>query len=371
MISLKRTPLYEEYKQLGAKMIDFGGWELPVQFSSIMHEHEVTRTKTSLFDVSHMGEITVIGEDSLAFLQKLVTNDVAKLTPNKVQYSLMCNEYGGIIDDFLIYMIDVHHYMLVVNAANLEKDLAWLKKHTESFTQLSIRDDSASFALLALQGPEAEKVLQRITNEKIAEINAFTFRQHVYFPDIHAEALVSRTGYTGEDGFEIYLNAEKSRLLWNLLLKAGKDVGIEPAGLGARDTLRFEAGLPLYGQELTESISPIEAGLRFAVKVQKDTNFIGKEIIRSEIENGPKRKMVGIEMMDKGIPRTGYKLIGENGNIIGAVTSGTYSPTLKKNIGLALVNTPFSEIGNTIWVQVRKRKLKAKIVSTPFYRRAK
>lgn len=366
---LKRTPIFPEYEKLGAKTIDFGGWDLPVQFSSIKHEHEVTRTKAGLFDVSHMGEIEVKGPMSSEFLQKVTTNDVSKLTPGKVHYTFMCYENGGVVDDFLIYMLAENHYMLVVNAANTEKDVEWLEKHNDYREgELEINDISEQFVVLALQGPLAEKILQSVTETNVTEIKFFHFKNHVSFHNIDAKAMVSRTGYTGEDGFEIYIEQDDGVALWTLLLEAGNHDGLEPVGLGARDTLRFEANLPLYGQELSKDITPIEAGLTFAVKVNKASDFIGKEVLQAQVENGPKRKLVGIEMIDKGIPRTGYDVFYGDTNI-GFVTSGTQAPTLRKNIGSALIEAAYSEIGTELIVQVRKRKLKARIIETPFLKR--
>ncbi|SES83271.1 aminomethyltransferase [Oceanobacillus limi] len=366
MSELKRTPLYPEYEKYGAKTIDFGGWDLPVQFSSIKHEHEVTRTKAGLFDVSHMGEILVTGPKSLEFLQKMVTNDVSKLVPNKAQYTLMCYENGGTVDDFLIYMLAENEYLLVVNAANTEKDYQWLVDNDDySDENVKIKNVSSDYVQLALQGPLAEEVLQSLTEVNLSEIKFFRFEQNVRFHTLDSGAIVSRTGYTGEDGFEIYIDPASGSKLWNVILKAGKEKGLEPIGLGARDTLRFEATLPLYGQELSEDITPIEAGLKFAVKVDKGVDFIGIDVLKKQVENGPSRKIVGIEMIDKGIPRHGYDVLyGEDK--VGTVTSGTQSPTLQKNIGLALIDEKYSAVGTELTIQVRKRKLKAIVVSKAF-----
>lgn len=366
MSELKRTPIFSEYEKYGAKTIDFGGWDLPVQFSGIKHEHEVTRTKAGLFDVSHMGEIVVKGPKSLSFLQKMTTNDVSNLTPNRAQYTFMCNENGGVIDDFLIYMLEEQHYLLVVNAANTEKDFQWLSKHNEySSEELTISNVTKDYVQLALQGPKAENILQKLTDANLEDIKFFRFRSDIRFHGMNTEAIVSRTGYTGEDGFEIYIDQSFGIELWNKILETGKDDGLVPVGLGARDTLRFEANLPLYGQELTENITPIEAGLKFFVKIDKSIPFIGEDVLKNQIENGTTRKLVGIEMIDRGIPRTGYDVWHEDEKI-GHVTSGTQAPTLKKNIGLALIQTDYANVGTEIMIQVRKRKLKAKVIETPF-----
>ncbi|MCX8001523.1 MAG: glycine cleavage system aminomethyltransferase GcvT [Anoxybacillus mongoliensis] len=363
---LQRTPLFPLYAEYGAKTIDFGGWELPVQFSSIKEEHEAVRTRAGLFDVSHMGEFEIKGKDSLAFLQKMMTNDVAKLTDGRAQYTLMCYEDGGTIDDLLIYKKADDHYLLVVNAANIEKDFAWLCEHVVGDVELV--NVSNDIAQLALQGPLAEKVLQSLTTIDLSAIKFFAFVDHVDVAGV--QALVSRTGYTGEDGFELYCRAEDAQKLWRAILEAGKEDGVLPCGLGARDTLRFEACLPLYGQELSKDITPIEAGLAFAAKTNKDVDFFGKEVLRKQKEEGAPRKLVGIEMIDKGIPRHGYAVY-RNDEQVGVVTTGTQSPTLKKNIGLALISTAFSVLDTEVEVDVRGKRLKAKVVATPFYKRTK
>jgi len=371
MTKLQRTPLYPEYEKYGAKTIDFGGWDLPVQFSSIKHEHETTRTKAGLFDVSHMGEIRVKGPKSLELLQYLVTNDVAKLVPNRAQYTIMCYENGGTVDDLIIYMLADHDYLLVVNAANTQKDFEWIVRNNQfNDDEVSVINESSSYAQLALQGPKSEEILQQITDTNLSEIKFFRFKQDVNFTGLEVSALVSRTGYTGEDGFEIYIEQSAGADLWNLILEAGKDKGLIPVGLGARDTLRFEANLALYGQELSKDITPIEAGLSFAVKVGKDADFIGKSVLKEQVENGAPRKLVGIEMIEKGIPRHDYTVMYHDKEI-GFVTSGTQSPTLNKNVGLALIEAEYAIEGTELEVQIRKRRLKAIIVNTPFYKRKK
>ncbi|MFK2824346.1 glycine cleavage system aminomethyltransferase GcvT [Bacillus sp. B190/17] len=366
MGELKRTPLFELYKQYGAKTIDFGGWELPVQFSSIKEEHEAVRTKAGLFDVSHMGEITVKGKDALAFLQKMMTNDLSKLQPDRAMYTIMCNEQGGTIDDLLVYMLAEEDYLLVVNAANTEKDFQWLKEHGTG--EVQINNVSQDWAQLAIQGPAAESILQKlVAGVDLQDIKSFAFRQHVSINGAHA--LVSRTGYTGEDGFEIYSQSGDAGKIWKDLLEAGEEEGLVPCGLGARDTLRFEANLALYGQELSEDISPIEAGLGFAVKTNKE-EFIGLTALKEQKENGSKRKLIGLEMIDRGIPRHGYPVFsGEEA--AGHVTTGTQSPTLKKNIGLALVKAELAVPDQELFVEIRGKKLAAKTVKPPFYKRSK
>lgn len=367
MTELKRTPLFEVYKEYGGKTVDFGGWELPVQFSSIKEEHEAVRTKAGLFDVSHMGEIEVKGPDSLDYLQKLMTNDVSKLKNGGAQYTAMCYENGGTVDDLLVYKIEDDHYLLVVNASNIEKDYDWMQKHLEG--NVKIENLSEGMAQIAIQGPKAEGILQKLSAEHdLGTIGFFKFSEEV---DLNGKkALVSRTGYTGEDGFEIYCDSNDAVSLWKEILEAGKEDGVIPCGLGARDTLRFEANLALYGQELSPEISPLEAGIGFAVKLNKEADFIGKDALKQQKENGLPRKIVGIEMIDRGIPRHGYPVY--KGDVrIGEVTTGTQSPTLKKNIGLALIDTKETELGNEVEVEIRGKRLKAAVSATPFYKRDK
>lgn len=367
MSSLKRTPLYEMYKEYGGKTIDFGGWDLPVQFSSIKEEHEAVRTKAGLFDVSHMGEIEVKGKDSLAYLQQMLTNDVEKIKVGGAQYSAMCYENGGTVDDLLTYKLAENHYLLIVNASNIEKDFEWLKSH--SFGDVSVLNLSENYAQLALQGPLSVETLKKINSDiDFSSIGYFHFQQKLLLAG--KEVLISRTGYTGEDGFEIYCLQEDATDLWREILDVGKELGILPCGLGARDTLRFEATLALYGQELSADITPLEAGIGFAVKVNKETDFIGKNVLKKQKEEGVTRKLVGIEMLERGIPRHGYSVYGDE-KLIGEVTTGTQSPTLKKNIGLALLNIDYAKLDKEVYVEIRGKQVKAKVVATPFYKRKK
>ncbi len=362
---LKSTPLYPLYEKYGGKLVDFGGWELPVQFSSILEEHQAVRERAGLFDVSHMGEVDVKGTDALAYIQKLITNDASKLVDGKALYSPMCYLDGGTVDDLLVYRYTEDHYLIVINASNIEKDVDWFKQNLEGDVQLTNISDHVS--QLAVQGPLAEKVLQKLTEVDLSSIGFFHFKQDVNLNGL--KGLVSRTGYTGEDGFEIYLANEDAPKLWDMIIEAGKDEGVLPCGLGARDTLRFEAKLPLYGQELSKDITPIEAGLGFFVKLDKP-NFNGKEVLAAQKENGAPRKLVGIEMIDRGIPRSHYPVYaGEE--LIGEVTTGTQSPTLKKNVGLALIKQEYAALDNEVLVEIRNKKLKAKIVKAPFYKKSK
>lgn len=364
MGELKQTPLISVYREYGGKTIDFGGWELPVQFSGIKQEHEAVRTKAGLFDVSHMGEFMIKGAGSLPFLQLMMTNDVSKLKTGRAQYTAMCYENGGTVDDLIIYKKDEDDYLLVVNASNIDKDFEWLKKHTREDVELINISDQ--IGQLALQGPLAAGILQSLAEEvDLDTIGFFAFREDVMINGV--SVLVSRTGYTGEDGFELYCKSEDTVKLWKDLLEFGKDKGLVPCGLGARDTLRFEAKLPLYGQELSPEVTPIEAGIGFAVKTDKE-HFIGKEVLKEQKENSAPRKIVGIEMIDRGIPRHGYPVFVKDEKI-GEVTTGTQSPTLKKNVGLVLINVEFANLDDEVEVEIRGKRLKAKIVSTPFYKR--
>ena len=366
MKQLRRTALYPLYEQHGAKTIDFGGWDLPVQFSSIMKEHEAVRTQAGLFDVSHMGEFKVKGEGSLAFLQQLLTNDISKLEDGQAMYALMCYADGGVVDDLLVYKLADHDYMLVVNASNIDKDFEWLQKHAESDVELVNASDDMS--LIALQGPAAARIMSKACDAPVGELGSYRFLQDVRLGD--CTALVSRTGYTGEDGFEIYTDNESVLKIWEQLLEVGAEDGLIAAGLGARDTLRFEARLPLYGQELSPTITPIEAGLGFFVKLDKG-DFIGREVLQEQKLNGAPRKLVGIEMVDRGIPRSHYPVYDSQDRLIGEVTTGTQSPTLKTNIGLALVETAHSALGTEVYVEIRGKRLKAIVIKAPFYVRSK
>ncbi|WP_240697358.1 glycine cleavage system aminomethyltransferase GcvT [Sporolactobacillus sp. Y61] len=359
---MKTTPIYEYYKSSDAKLIEFGGYLLPVSLSGIKLEHQAVRTRAGLFDVSHMGEFHLQGPEAEAFLQKMITNNVAKTQPGDAQYTAMCYENGGTVDDLMVYRLAGDAFMLVVNAANIDKDFDWLDSHLTEEAVLT--NQSANIALLALQGPAAEHILQKIADIPLAQISRFTFREHVSLEGI--QALVSRTGYTGEDGFELYCPWEKARALWDRLLDAGKDEGLIPCGLGARDTLRFESCLPLYGQELSPDVSPLEAGIGFAVKAKKNVPFLGQKALSEQRENGLKRKIVGIEMVDRAIPRTHYEVYSDNRKI-GQITTGTQSPTLGKNLGLALIDIMYTRPGTTLEVDIRGKRKKAVIVHTPFY----
>ncbi|AHF07694.1 glycine cleavage system aminomethyltransferase GcvT [Desulfitobacterium metallireducens] len=365
MAELKRTPLYEEHQAAKAKLIDFGGWEMPVQYAGVIEEHNTVRTKAGLFDVSHMGEVDVKGKEALSFVQNLITNDVTLIQDGQILYSPMCYPEGGIVDDLLVYRYGIEHFYIVVNASNTDKDYAWMLEQAKGY-DVQLNNKSAEVAQLALQGPLSEKILQGLTSIDLSEIKYYWFK--------HGEVngvpcLISRTGYTGEDGFEIYSAPEKAPELWRKILEAGKSEGIQPIGLGARDTLRFEAKLPLYGNELGQEISPLEAGIGFFVKLAKE-KFVGKEALEAQKEKGLSRKLVGLEMIERGIARSHY-LIQKDGEEVGFITSGSFSPTLNKNIALGLVRADLAEMGSTLDVIIRGKAVKAQIIPTPFYKRAR
>lgn len=358
-----KTPLFDKHIQLHGKIIDFGGWDLPVEYTGIIPEHEAVRTKAGLFDVSHMGEIKVEGQDAEKFLQMLLTNDISVLENNQIAYTTMCYPDGGVVDDLLVYKYNSEDYLLVVNASNTSKDFQWLKENLIGKTEIT--NVSENYSLLALQGPLAQDILQKTTDKDLNEIKYYYFSDNVNVGGI--KSMVSRTGYTGEDGFEIYFAPDHAEEMWDLLLEAGKEEGLIPAGLGARDTLRFEAGLPLYGHELSENISPLEAGLGFCVKLNKDY-FIGKEVLAKQKDQGLKRKIVGFEMIDRGIPRSDYPVYAD-GKQIGHVTTGSHSPTLKKSIGLALIDSSYAKLGTEIEIVIRNKNLKAQVIKKSFYSR--
>lgn len=361
MENTKKTPLYEEHINLKGKVVDFHGWALPIEYEGILQEHQGVRTKAGLFDVSHMGEIRIQGKDAEAFVQYLMTNDINPMKDGQILYTFMCYPDGGVVDDLLVYKYHREHFYLVVNASNIEKDVDWVKGQQKDFS-VEVENESDQVAEVALQGPKAEAILQKLTREDLREITFFTFKDSVKISG--KDCLVSRTGYTGEDGFEVYMKPEDAREIWREILKAGEEEGIQPAGLGARDTLRFEAGLPLYGNELSKDITPLEAGFGFFVKFP-DEDYIGKKALQKQKEEGLNRKIVGFELMKKGIPREGYEVY-KDGEKIGVVTTGYLSPTLNKSIGLALVDKKHSKMGERIQVKVRKREIDAEIISKRF-----
>ncbi len=364
MNDVKKTSLFNAHEKYGGKVVDYSGWALPVQFEGIIAEHEAVRNAAGLFDVSHMGEVEVKGNEATEFIQNLVTNDITVLNEFQVQYNFMCYPSGGVVDDLLVYKFNNNDYLLVINAGNVDKDYAWMVENSKGF-DVGLKNISDDISEMALQGPKAQEILQELTDTDLSEIGFFYSKKDVNVAG--ANCLISRTGYTGEDGFEIYLSHDKAENVWDKIMEAGKSKGIKPVGLGARDTLRFEASLPLYGNEISQDITPLEAGLGFFVKLNKD-NFIGKDALVKQKEEGLKRKLIGFEMVDNGIPRHGYDILVD-GKVIGFVTTGYASPTLKKNIGLAIVDAEYSPLDSFINIQVRKRVLKARIISKRFYQK--
>ena len=343
-------------------MVEFAGWEMPVQYSSVINEHVAVRTHAGLFDVSHMGEIEIRGAGALDLCQKITANDVSRIRPQQAQYNLLMNEQGGIVDDVIFYRLEPSFFLLCVNASNTEKDFAWIRRQAEG--DVEIENASSRYAQLALQGPLAQPILQPLTPLQLDEIKPFFFTSGAVSS---IQCWVARTGYTGEDGFELYCDSADGEKLWNALMERGRALGMEPAGLGARDTLRLEKGYPLYGHELDDTTTPLEAGLEWVTKLGKGP-FLGREILLQQKETGVKRKLAGLELLEPGIARSGYPVL-KNEKTIGRITSGTRSPTLGKSIALAYLAVNESGLDNTVQVEIRGRKVAARIVPLPFYRR--
>jgi len=363
----KKTPFYDKHKALHGKIVDYNGWLLPVQYEKgLVEEVHDTRKKATIFDVSHMGEIMVEGKNAIDFLQKLVTNDVSKLKDKAIMYSPVCYPDGGVVDDILIYRLAEDKFFLVVNAANTEKDYNWIKENTSG--QVTISNLSSEYAQIAIQGPNSVAILGGLTEVPLGKMKYYHFENEVKFDDINC--LVSRTGYTGEDGFELYCSKDDASRLWDVIWEAGKEVGLSPAGLGARDVLRFEASLPLYGHELSKEITPLQAGLHRFVAFDKTTKFIGYEALEKQIKTGLPYKLFGIEMLERGVPREGYRIIGGEQDI-GWISSGSFSPTLDKFLGMAFLIPAKVANGTDLQLQIRNRYYKAQVISMPFYRRVK
>ncbi|HNZ08188.1 MAG TPA: glycine cleavage system aminomethyltransferase GcvT [Bacillota bacterium] len=368
MSGLKRTPLYEMHIKYGGMMVDFGGWELPVRYKGKgdLEEHKAVRERVGLFDVSHMGEIRVKGPEALKFMDHLVTNDISKAAMNQVTYAFMCYPEGGVVDDLLVYKLSDEEFFLVVNASNSDKDYEWVSQQAKGFNVV-VANESPDWAEIAVQGPKAQELLQRLTDYNLDDLHFFHCKDKVRIDG--AECLVSRTGYTGEDGFEVYMKPEDAVNLWESMMKAGEDFGVSPCGLGSRDSLRFEACLPLYGHELSRDITPLEASLGFFVKLDK-ADFIGKQALAAQKAKGLTRRMVGVELIERGIPRNGYKLLSSEGAEIGWVTSGLPSPTLGKFLAMAQIAIDYAKVGTEIAVSIRDKACKAVVVKTPFYKKA-
>jgi aminomethyltransferase len=388
---LKRTPLYEQHVALGARMVEFNAWEMPVQYSSIVEEHQAVRTRAGLFDVSHMGEFKIEGKGALAFLQSLVPNDVGRLAVHQALYTQLCNPNGGVMDDLLVYRLAEQQYMLVVNAGNIQKDFTWIQQRhrwdavpegvsisdwiqqhpqwepSPMAVDVTITDQSKTTALLSLQGPAAEAILQPLTQVELSSIRYY----HCATGQIDGiNCIISRTGYTGEDGFELYCAPVDVVKLWQMLLETGKPQGLLPAGLGARDTLRLEAGMCLSGHELDESINPFEARLGWSVKLDKGP-FIGRDKLLTVKQQGPEKLLMGIEMLEDRIARNGYAIILADGEQIGTVTSGSIGPTVGKNIGMGYVKAAHAIPGQPVKIVIRSKQVAARLVTLPFYKRPK
>ncbi|WP_100611640.1 glycine cleavage system aminomethyltransferase GcvT [Confluentibacter lentus] len=359
---MKNTALTKTHEALGAKMVPFAGFNMPVQYEGVNAEHETVRNAVGVFDVSHMGEFLIEGEYALALIQKVTTNDASKLTIGKAQYSCMPNDTGGIVDDLIVYRVKENTYLLVVNASNIEKDWNWIEsKNDVGATMRNLSDD---YSLLAIQGPKAVGAMQSLSSHDLSSIDFYNFVV-ADFAGIDY-VIISATGYTGSGGFEIYCKNSEVKQIWDKVFEAGADYGIKPIGLAARDTLRLEMGYCLYGNDIDDTTSPIEAGLGWITKFTKE--FTNSAALKAEKEQGPKRKLVAFELDERGVPRHGYDIVEETGNIIGVVTSGTMSPSLNKGIGLGYVPTSFSEIGSKIYIQIRKNAIPATIVKLPFYK---
>lgn len=362
---MKNIALNDKHIELGAKIVPFAGFNMPVQYEGVNAEHDAVRSGVGVFDVSHMGEFLISGEKALDLIQKVTSNDVSKLTDGKAQYAYLPNETGGIIDDLIIYRFNAEKYLLVVNASNIEKDWNWISKYNETIGA-EMRNLSDDYSLLAIQGPKAAEAMQSLTSVNLSEIPYYSFEVGP-FAGIE-NVIISATGYTGSGGFEIYCKNSEVEQIWDNVFEAGASYGIKPIGLAARDTLRLEMGYCLYGNDIDDTTSPFEAGLGWVTKFTKD--FVNSDFLQKQKEEGVNRKLIGFELVDRGIPRHDYEITDGKGNIIGKVTSGTMSPSLKLGIGLGYVPTELSSADSEIFIKVRDKELKAKVVKTPFYKKA-
>lgn len=360
---MKKTALYDKHIALGAKMVPFAGYEMPVRYNSEIEEHHAVRKSVGIFDVSHMGEFLVKGPRALDLIQKISSNDASKLTEGKVQYSCMPNADGGIVDDLLVYMLKQEEYMLVVNASNIQKDWDWIEENNSMGAEMENISDNIS--LLAVQGPNAEKVLQKLTGVDLSSLPYYTFTTG-NIGAITGGVIISATGYTGAGGFEVYVYNEFAAQVWDEIMITGAEYDIKPAGLASRDTLRLEMGFALYGNDIDDTTSPIEAGLGWITKFTKD--FVSSETFMKQKEDGPQKKLIAFKMEDRGIPRSAYEIQNAQEEIIGNVTSGTMSPSLGIGIGMGYVKTEYSKVDTEIQIAIRNRKLKAKVIKLPFYK---
>jgi aminomethyltransferase len=357
---LKRTPLRDVHVKAGAKMVPFGGWDMPVQYTGIIDEHRTVRRAVGLFDISHMGEFEVRGPDALAVVQRLCTNDVAALEIGQVQYAALCYPDGGIVDDLTVYRLGVDHFMLVVNASNIDKDWAWVTSHHDGRAEWANVSDGT--ALLAVQGPKAEGLVARLADQDVTRLGYYRFARGAV---AGVPGIISRTGYTGEDGFELYVPAGRAERLWTALLEAGRPEGIQPIGLGARDTLRLEMKYALYGNDIDETTNPLEAGLGWIVKPAKG-DFIGRDAIEALRARGVARRLVGFEMAERAVPRHGYRIVA-GGAPVGLVTSGSFGPSVERSIGMGYVPVALAPVGTELGVEIRGATHAARVVKTPFY----
>ena len=359
---MKNTALSHIHESLGAKMVPFAGYNMPVQYEGINAEHETVRSGVGVFDVSHMGEFLIEGEHALELIQRISSNDASKLNVEDAQYSCMPNDAGGIVDDLIIYRVKEQTFLLVVNASNIEKDWDWISKHNSNNAEM--KNISDNFSLLAIQGPKAVEAMQSLTSVDLGEIPFYKFKVAEFAGIDHV--IISATGYTGSGGFEIYCKNSEVEQVWNKVFEAGAAYGIKPIGLAARDTLRLEMGYCLYGNDIDDNTSPIEAGLGWITKFTKD--FVNSKALLEQKEAGVSRRLRAFELQTKGIPRQGYAILDEEGNNIGVVTSGTMSPSLKKGIGMGYVNTGHTKFGSEIFIQVRNKALPATVIKLPFYK---
>lgn len=360
---MKNTALTQIHQDLGAKLVPFAGYNMPVQYEGVIVEHETVRNGVGVFDVSHMGEFELKGENALALIQKISTNDASVMLDGKAQYSCMPNGKGGIVDDLIIYRISQNHYFLVVNASNIEKDWNWISSHNDLGVEMTNLSDD--YSLLAIQGPKAAEAMQQLTSIDLSAMVYYTF-QYGTFAGID-QVMISATGYTGSGGFELYVKNEHAEELWNRIFEAGEKFGIKPIGLAARDTLRLEMGFCLYGNDIDDTTSPLEAGLGWITKFTKD--FVDSNLLKNQKEVGVSRKLVAFEMIDRGIPRHDYKIVDANGEEIGKVTSGTMSPSMKIGIGLGYVTLENAQLDREIFIDIREKSIKAKVVKLPFYKK--
>lgn len=360
---MKNTALTHIHEQLGAKMVPFAGYNMPVQYEGVNAEHETVRNGVGVFDVSHMGEFLLTGPKALDLIQKISSNDASTLTVGRAQYSCMPNANGGIVDDLIIYKIKDEQYLLVVNASNIEKDWTWISSHNDMGVEM--RDLSEDYSLLAIQGPKAVEAMQSLTSVDLSQIKYYHFEVADFAGIEHV--IISATGYTGSGGFEIYCKNSEVEQVWNKVFEAGATFGIKPIGLAARDTLRLEMGFCLYGNDIDDTTSPLEAGLGWITKFTKD--FVNSENLKKQKEEGVSRKLVAFELLERGIPRHDYEIVDANGNVIGKVTSGTQSPSLNKAIGLGYVPTALATEGSEICIRIRNKDLKAQVVKLPFYKK--